>query len=101
MGYAYHPEPLHRFVGALELVYLVDVFEVVPFVGLGVGGFVTANAGVVTGDFAGHLVVGLDVLLSREATLGIAVRPALVLTTIETAPVWLEAGVRLQWLLPV
>jgi hypothetical protein len=101
VGYAYHPEPMHRWVGALEVVYLVDVFEIVPFIGLGVDGLVTANGPAVFGDFAGHVVVGLDVLLARDLTLGIAVRPALVFTALDTAPVWLEAGVRLQWLFPL
>jgi hypothetical protein len=101
IGYAYHPEPMHRWVGALEVVYLIDVFEVVPFLGLGVDGFVTLNAGSTFGDFAAHAVVGLDVLLSRDLTLGLAVRPAVVFTALDTAPVWLEAGARLQWLFPV
>lgn len=101
VGYAYQPEPMHRWVGAVEVVYLVDIFEVVPFVGLGVDGLVTLNEGAVFGDFAAHLVVGLDVLLARDLTLGIAVRPAVVLTALDTAPVWVEAGARIQWLFPI
>lgn len=100
IAYAYHPEPMHRWAGGVELVYLVDIFEIVPFLGLGVSGLVTLNDTVVTGDFAANGVFGIDVLLSREVTLGAVVRPSVVITTIDTAPVWLEAGARLQWLIP-
>lgn len=100
LGYAYHPEPMHRWAGGVELVYLIDVFEIVPFLGLGVSGLVTLNDVVVTGDFAANAVAGFDVLLSREVTLGLAVRPSFVLTALDSAPVWLEMGARLQWLIP-
>lgn len=100
VAYAWHPEPMHRWAGGLEVVYLVDVFEIVPFLGLGVSGLVTLNDTAVLGDFAAGGVVGLDVLLSREVTLGAVVRPSVVLTALDTAPLWLEAGVRLQYLLP-
>jgi hypothetical protein len=100
LAYAYHPEPMHRWAGGVELVYVIDIFEVVPFLGLGVSGLVTLNDVLVTGDFAANAVLGFDVLLSREATLGISVRPSVVLTALDTAPVWLEMGARVQWLIP-
>lgn len=100
IAYAYHPAPMHRWAGGVELVYLIDVFEIVPFLGLGVSGIATLNDVVVTGDFAANAVVGLDVLLSRDVTLGIEVRPSVLLTSLDTAPLWLEAGARLQWLIP-
>ena len=70
-------------------------------VGLGVDGLATLTGNVVRGDFAGHVVVGLDVLLARDLTLGFAVRPALVFTMLDTGAFWLEAGARLQWLFPI
>ena len=100
LAYAYHPEPMHRWALGAELVYLIDIFEVVPFLGLGVSGLVTLTDVVVATDFAVGGVVGFDVLLSREVTLGACVRPSVVLTTLDTTPVWLEAGARLQWLIP-
>lgn len=100
VAYAYHPEPMHRWAGGVELVYLIDVFEIVPFLGLGVSGLVTLTDTAVIGDFAVNGVVGFDVLLSREVTLGIAVRPSVVVTSLDTTPVWIEAGARVQWLIP-
>jgi hypothetical protein len=100
VGYAFHPEPMHRWAGGVEIVYLIDVFEIVPYLGLGVSGLVTLNGAVVTGDFAGDVVLGFDVLLSREVTLGAVCRPSFVLTSLDTVPVWLEAGARLQVLIP-
>ncbi len=99
-GYAYHPEPMHRWVYGAEIVYLVDILEVVPFLGVGVLGVTTLVDPALSADFAVDGVFGLDVLLSREITLGVVVRPNVVLTALDTSPVWLEAGVRLQGLVP-
>ncbi|MFO0681034.1 MAG: hypothetical protein U0234_03235 [Sandaracinus sp.] len=100
-GYAFHPEPMHRWVYGAEIVYLVDIFEVVPFLGLGVAGITTFQDPTLTADFAVDGVFGLDVMLSREITLGVIVRPNVVLTALDTSPVWLEAGARLQGLFPL
>jgi hypothetical protein len=100
LAYAWHPQPMHRWAGGVELVYLIDILEVVPFLGLGVCGIVTLNDTSVLGDFAANAVIGLDVLLSREATLGFVVRPSVLFTSLDTSPVWLEAGARLQYLIP-
>ena len=99
-AYAYHPEPMHRIAGGAELVYLIDVFEFVPFLGIGVAGIATDVSDVWTADLAADLVVGLDVLLTREVTLGGVLRPALVVTSINQAPLWFEGGLRVQVLLP-
>ena len=100
LAYAYHPAPMHRWAGGVELVYLIDVFEIVPFLGLGVSGIATLTDLTSTGDFAGNAVIGLDVVLSREATIGFVVRPSVVFTSLDSSPVWLEAGARLQYLFP-
>lgn len=100
IAYAYHPEPMHRWAGGVELVYLVDIFEIVPFLGIGVSGLVTLNDAAVNGDFAANGVFGFDVLLSRDVTIGVLARPSVVLTALDTSPVWLEIGARLQWLIP-
>jgi len=91
---------MHRWAGGVELVYLVDVFEIVPYLGVGVSGIITLNDTALLGDFAVGGVVGFDVMLSREAALGVVVRPSVLLTALDTAPVWLEAGARVTWLLP-
>ena len=92
---------MHRWVGALEVIYLVDVYELVPYLGLGVDALVTLQDSVVLADFAGHAVIGLDFVLARDLVFGIVVRPALVFTDWDRAPVWLEAGARLEWLFPI
>ena len=100
LDYAFHPEPMHRWSAGAELVYLVDIFEVVPYLGVGVAGLVTLTDTLILGDFAVGGVVGLDVLLSREVTLGFVVRPYAVVTSLDYSPLWLEAGARLQFLIP-
>jgi hypothetical protein len=59
----------------LEAVYLIDVLQLVPFIG--VGGSLTIAQGssaTVSGLPGGHLVFGLDYLLSRSLILGLDAR---------------------------
>lgn len=99
---------LHRIAGGAELVYLIDILEFVPFFGLGVDAPVSiwdTEVGTETWvDFAGHAVVGLDWLLSREWALGVEVRPYVLFTSLSDQPprpadpVWITAVLRAQML---
>jgi hypothetical protein len=99
LAYAYHPEALHRFRGSAELIYVVDVLQVVPYVGLGAGFFLSADPLVIRPDFEAHAVVGFDVLLDREWTVGLAVRPILLPTSIEYDPFYLTITGRVSYLI--
>lgn len=91
-SYAFHPEhePMHLGLVAGELLYLVDVLEVVPYAGLGLGGLGRSRAGHGDLDAAVHAVFGADYLVSREVALGLDFRTHLVFTDLDRAP-WLFA----------
>jgi hypothetical protein len=100
--WAFHPsrDPLVSFgwVSA-ELVYLIDVLEVVPYFGAGVDFAALVRSGADAELNAGlHPVIGFDYLVSRELTLGLQVRPVFLLTAIDTMPVYLQVGVTLSYL---
>jgi hypothetical protein len=93
LSYALNPgdEPLHVGVAAAEVLYLIDVVEVVPYFGLGAGALARLRNG--DGDVvpAVHAVVGFDYLLSRTVALGVDVRAHLLPTELDSAPVYLAA----------
>lgn len=88
LSYALFPatESVHALLLGGELLYLVDVVEFVPYVGLGLDGFGRLRASSTDLDAATHLVLGVDYLVSRELTLGLDVRPHLVLTDLKHQP---------------
>ncbi|HKP55567.1 MAG TPA: hypothetical protein VJV78_02540 [Polyangiales bacterium] len=99
---ALHPgEP--RFTTLLlasaELLYLIDVFEIVPYFGLGVDGVGTLASGRDFGaDLGLHPVLGFDWLLSREVALGVAIRPVFLMTALDDDPLYFKAGVTFSYL---
>ena len=107
-AYALHPSALHRLRTSVEIVYLVDIIEVVPFVGLGTGAAFSFIADeppppisstlAVRPDFEAHIVTGFDVLLDRDWTVGIVVRPIFQLTSAENDLFYLTVTARAQLL---
>jgi hypothetical protein len=97
--------PLHRVSLGVEIVYLIDVFVLVPFVGLGVDVPISIHdrpgGASVRADFAGHLVVGLDWVLTREWTIGLEFRPYVSFTSLPNDPVWLTVLLRGQLLFEI
>jgi len=104
---AWHPseQALYRGVGGVELLYMIDVLELVPSLGLGLDAVITrwpvaAGGGddaELRGDFAAHAVLGLDYLLSRELSLGLDVRPHLLVTALDDEPLYLTISASLVW----
>jgi hypothetical protein len=95
---------LHRVNPGVELVYLLDILEVVPFLGLGVDAPISILGGEVWADFAGHAVVGFDWLLAREWSIGLEVRPYLLFTALARPAgdvAWLTATARVQYLFEI
>jgi hypothetical protein len=100
-GYALHParRPLHVAMLGAELVYLIDVIEVVPWLGVGAGGALRARADELAPELAAHAVLGLDYLWSRELTLSLELRPYLMLTDLRGAPLYGAVIVSASWML--
>lgn len=95
----------HRGALTADLVYLIDVLSFVPYVGLSVGGAITnvdANA-LMTSQLRGDLligaVVGGDVMLGREWTIGFEVRPYVMPLHFASEPFDLAALLRVQRLI--
>lgn len=105
-GYAMEigDSPLHRASLGAEIVYLVDILEVVPFLGLGIDAPISVLGGEVWADFAGHAVIGLDWLLAREYAIGLEFRPYVLFTALSRTagdPVWMTAIARFQYLFEI
>jgi hypothetical protein len=97
---------MHRVTGSFDVVYLVDVLSAVPYLGLSAGGAVSIlDASLALGDVRGDLVLGgllgLDVLIGREWTVGGEVRFAWVVTDFAREPMQLTGLVRAQLLFEI
>ena len=78
VSYALHPSgggALHALMAGAEVVYLLDILEIVPFFGLGLDGVATFTQGEGGADLAAHAVVGVDWLPRRRWLVGLEVRP--------------------------
>jgi hypothetical protein len=101
--YVFHPaeHPLHVGILGAELLYLLDVLEIVPYFGAGPDVIGTALGGAAGADFAMHVTLGADWLIEREYMLGFDLRGYLLLTEVfstgSTDPVYLTASVRFSF----
>jgi len=103
LAWAGHPRDLQMGTLGVEVFYMLDILELVPFAGLGVDGIVTiADDGTgssIGGTFAIHAVVGLDWLISRRFILGLDIRPHLLplgFSDDALPTIVLSAGIRLS-----
>ncbi len=101
VGYALHPAEVtaHLLTFHAEVVYLIDILQIVPFVGLGINGaFAFANeAGANLGL---HALVGVDYLVSRKVIVGLDVRVAwlpLELSAPSAGAILIQAGLRVSF----
>ena len=94
--WAGHPGPSFAQVGQIgaEVVYLVDILEVVPFAGIGIDAMGTIAGSDARADFAVHAVGGVDWLFQRGMYVGIEARPFLALTALDAAPIHLTVTAR-------
>jgi hypothetical protein len=101
LSYAVHPadRPLHAGLAGAELLYLIDVVEVVPYFGAGLDAVTRAHAGNTDFDAAGHLVAGLDYLITRGLALELDLRSHLLFTAWRRDPVYLAATLGAIWML--
>ena len=99
-AYGVHPAgpAQHVFVGGAELIYVVDVLEIVPYFGAGLDALGAVRGADRSLDLAAHLVFGADYLLSRSVFVGVEVRPHLLVTQLaandERAPLYVTALAR-------
>jgi hypothetical protein len=105
LGWAVHPPfvnasdaPFHVGVVGVEGLYYLDILQVVPFFGVGIDLLPTIAGDAPGLDFAAHVRVSLDYLVSREVTIGIDVRPYILLTALSVDPVYLTFAARVSFL---
>ena len=103
--YSFHVASAHRGALTADLVYLIDVLSVVPYLGLSIGGAITGidATAIAPSELRGDLllgaVVGVDVLLGREWTIGVEIRPHVMVLHMNSEPFDLAALVRVQRLI--
>jgi hypothetical protein len=101
-SYSLHPGDvsLHHAALSAELVYIVDVLELVPYAGVGLDGlghWTSAPHATFDADFGVHPVVGVDWLATRELGFGLCARPIFALTDLRHAPLYLSATLNATW----
>lgn len=67
-------QPLHMGIAGLETVYALDIVRFVPLFGAGLDGVLSVRERTTRGDFALHLLVGVDYLINRRWLVGADVR---------------------------
>jgi hypothetical protein len=100
-SYAIHPDsqPLHVTLLDAEVLYLIDVLEIVPYFGLGAGAAGRVFGDDLDVDATVHAVVGLDYLISRALTLELDARPYLLVTELDGAPFYFGVTAGVVWML--
>ncbi len=96
LGFGFHPDEnrqLSVFLADAELIYMVDVFELVPYFGAGVDGIGTLRSAAFAADFGVHPVFGIDWLPRRNLVLGFCARPIFLITALDRDPVYLTLSV--------
>jgi hypothetical protein len=102
-SYSLHPgvHSLSIVMLGAELLYLMDVLEIVPYFGAGldaIGSWSERSNGLAA-EFGMHPVVGLDWLVNRDVALGIAARPVFLITAWNREPIYLTVSVSASLLL--
>ena len=88
--------PLHLGMAGLETVYALDIVRFVPLIGFGIDALLTVRDGRSRGDFALHVLLGVDYLINERWLIGADVRGYWVATNAHSPldPFILTAGVR-------
>jgi hypothetical protein len=100
LSYAFYPDDpgLHAGWAGAELLYMVDIVALVPYVGAGLDGIGRARHGDLDFDAGAHLVAGLDYLVSRELALGLDARSHLLVTALKRDPLYFAFSLSATWI---
>jgi hypothetical protein len=95
--YSLHPgtPTLSVAIAGGELLYLIDILEIVPYFGAGldaIGSWYSGGTGI-SAEFGVHPVLGLDWLPGRGFTLGLEARPIFLVTSWSRQPIYVSVGV--------
>ena len=106
LDYGFHVSAMHRLGLGVDLVYLVDVLSVVPYLGVSVSGALSLldpslAMGDLRGDFLAGGLAGLDVLIGREWTIGAEVRINVGVTDFDRAGLLITGLCRAQALFEI
>jgi len=91
-------ETLQLGLASGELLYLFDILEWVPYVGIGVDGILLNDSKGFGSELGCHVVAGLDWLATRELVVGLDVRGVVLASAWETRPFYLAVTLSLGWL---
>jgi hypothetical protein len=88
--------PMHLGMAGLETVYALDIVRFVPLIGAGLDGLLTVRDARTRGDFALHVLLGVDYLINPRWLIGADVRGYWVATNAASPldPFILTAGAR-------
>ena len=102
--WAVHPrfvdagEPRHFGIIGVEGLYYIDIFDIVPFFGIGIDVMPTLDGSTFLHvDFAAHARVSLDYLLSRTIAIGLDVRAYVLFTALSTEPALITTKLRVSF----
>lgn len=89
--------PLHLSIAGLETIYALDIVRFVPLIGFGLDGLLSVRDRSARGDFALHLLLGVDFLINPRWIIGADVRGFWVATNAQSRlePFILTAAVRM------
>ena len=76
LSYNVFPSPttMHLSMAGIETVYALDIVRFVPLIGFGLDGLLTVRDRRSRGDFALHVLVGVDFLINQRWLIGADVR---------------------------
>lgn len=85
-SYAIYPsgKSLQSVLSGIEIIYLVDILEIVPQFGIGIDGVGSIKDKRLSLDWGGHTIVGLDYLFSRKFFLSLEARPFIFFSSFRT-----------------
>jgi hypothetical protein len=91
--------PLHLSMAGLETVYALDIVRFVPLIGFGLDGLLSVRDRNPRGDFALHVLLGLDFLINPRWIVGADVRGFWVATNAKSRlePFLLTAALRVGY----
>jgi hypothetical protein len=91
LTYAHHPSsrPVHVAMLRSELLYVIDIVDIVPHAGVGASALVFSRQSITTAELAAHAVLGAAYWLSFDSLLELDVRALVRPANFDQAPFYL------------